>query len=83
VLLPRRDDELDAVIDLYTAPTCAGPETLVATLTPDATTNAYEYVGPYPADAGAVLLQALPTAGLGGTSEFSERLVIDGIATAP
>ena len=73
-------DSDDAVeLKVYTARDCAGPERLVATVTPEESTNEYEWVGPRPEDAVVVLLQAVPTAGLRGSSEFSEcTRIVDG-----
>ncbi len=66
------DSDNSVVLKVYTATECAGPERLVATLSPEGSANRYEWVGPRPEDAAYVLLQAVPTAGERGSSTFSE-----------
>jgi hypothetical protein len=66
------DSDDAVVLKVYTATECAGPERLVTTVSPEGSANRYEWVGPGPEDAAYVLLQAVPTAGVRGTSTFSE-----------
>ena len=64
------DPDDRVIIAIYTAPSCIGPERLVAIVAPDASTSRYEAEVERAEGAGAVLVQAVPTRGVRGSSEL-------------